>query len=224
MDNLFDGSLVGKTVGIKDKRMLEFFYPNFEIKDTLFFDKENSVIFIGKYVKDIKSYLDSGTKQFINTVGPVEIDLDVRENMIRFVYSKWKKEPNESVLDMLNNLDDEDFNNFIKTYWVSGKSNIDKNDTTIFDLYKLMGKNKMDLIKVYYKLLDCYDVEIVESSVITFIEKAVNFENIEASPFYMRLLKEFRDKYKDKIGVSMRKYNTLDTDRRLKVLWLLLQF
>lgn len=216
--------IIGQTVNIKDKSLLQVFYPTFQIKETVLFDNDNDVIYIGPPKKDTVEFLKNNTRRFINTVGKYDLDLDIKEILTRFVYEKWKKEPKDEVLEVLNNMTDEDFYNYIKTYWVLGKSSIDSNSVTIYDLYKVFGKSRTDAVKTYFTLLEYYSPQVIESSLITFIDKVVNYNDVYASGHYMKLLKDFRDKHLNKIKPVLNKYRMMEDDKQTKVLWLLMSF
>lgn len=219
-----DGTLIGKTVKIKNVALLEFMYPDFIVKDKLFFDNDNKIIYTGKLRNNLKDYLKKNTKEFINTVGPYDIDLDDREILLEFVYSKYGKEPKESVKEVLLNASDEDFYSYIKSYWIIGKSKLDKIDVTIFDLYKNITKPKNEILKILFKLFQHYNPIMIESSIITFIEKAINYSEINASGYYLKILKEFHDKNKNKLKSILLKYNAMDDDIKMKLMWLIMQF
>ena len=124
--------LLGKTVKTSDKNLLEFFYPEFVFRENLFFDEENSVIYVGSEREHLIEYLTAGTKQFVNTIPTddcYDFDFDDKEELLKFVYSKWgqnfKKSIDKVELDyLLNTKDVVVFNNFIKTYWMMGEGNL----------------------------------------------------------------------------------------------------
>jgi hypothetical protein len=153
-----------------------------------------------------------------------DYDFDNRMILTDYVYGKWNKKVKSEVLDTLDGLSDEDFRNYVKTYWVIGKSVLDECDCSIFDLYKNWGRSRSDLLRAYFKLLGVYTPDMLESSLLTFLEKSVDFENISASGYYMKLLKEFRDRNLNKIKSVLFRYAVIDEPKDMKVLWLLLQF
>ena len=139
-----------------------------------------------------------------------------------FVYSKWGKEVKKEVKDVILGQSDDDYYNYIKIYWVSGKSKLDSVDVTIFDLYKVINKSKGDLLKVYFRLLRFYEVNMIESALITFMEKAMKYEELSVSGSYMLLLKEFKDKNKGKLKNILMAYSVMDEPKETKLLWLLM--
>lgn len=215
-------SLIGKTVSIKNKGLLNVFYPDFVIKDKLFFDQDNSIIYVGPIRKDLISYLDNGTKAFINTAGQYDLDLDNREVLAKFVYSRWGKEVKTEIQEYLNNLDETDFFNYIKAYWVVGKSKIEKAEVTIFDLYKTVGKSRKEALTVLLNLLDVYNVSMIESSLLTFIEKAVTYKDVSASPHYLRMLKEFDERCHSKLSGLLDAYRQMQDTKEMKLMWLVM--
>jgi hypothetical protein len=217
--------LVGKTVKISNMGLLEFFYPRFRVKDHLFFDANNSVIYVGESRPDLLEYLGRGTKEFINTVGISDIDLDVRDRMLDFVYEKHNKVPKSDVVDSLKNVTDRDFEQYIKKYWVSGYSTLDDDcEYSIFDLYKAMGNSNRESLKIFYELRKSYEAKILKRSVETFLEKVVDVDTVNVSNYYLKILKEFNKRYRSKLKSVLYQYYFKKGDSEYKVVWLLSQF
>lgn len=218
-------SLIGKTVSISDKSLLGFLYPDFVKKDTLFFDNESNVIYVGKSKPNLKTYLENSTKSFINTVGICDIDLDIRENLTKFVYEKHNKVPKDQVIDTLNGMNPIDFNCYIKKYWVLGSSALDEDtDVNIFDLYIALTKSGMTAMKVYVKLLEHFEHSILQSSVETFFEKVAEIKDLSASGGYTRVLNEFNSKHRERLYGILDEYYTMRGSKQSKFMWLLYQF
>lgn len=217
-------NIIGKTVNIQDVGLLSFFYPNFLFKDRLFFDKESSVVFIGEVRKDLLSYLTEGSKEFINTVGPYDFDLDNREIMLSFVYGKWNKVPKESVISICDGMPEIDFLNYIKQFWLLGKNDKeDKAPITIFDFYKaLCSRSKNQMIKVYMELLDYYSASQIEHALLTFLDKSLNYKDLSVSSYYLIYLKNFGDTYGSKIKDLLMMYKVRKEPKNLKMLWFIL--
>ena len=220
--------LRGKTVNISKERLglLSVFYPDFVVREILFFDQDNKVIYTGKDRKDLIEYLTNNTKEFINTTGPYEYDLENKEVLLELVYRKWGKEPREDLKNAIINLPDDDFYGFVKRRWVlpSGEP-LEKAKITIYDLYKVFGKSKTEAMNVFFELVESYPPVVVESSLLTFLEKVVTLEDISVSPHYLKLLKDFKQRHGDKIKKVLFDYKNIDYSKEeMNVLWLILQF
>jgi len=216
--------LIGKTVNIKDKSLLQFFYPEFIVKDIVFFDNENRVIYTGKTQRNLKEFLDNNTKEFINTVGMCDIDLDVKENLVNFVYDKFGKVPKEKTMELILNLNSIDFDNYIKKYWITGVSTLDTATVGIFDLFIAMGVSKQESIKVYLTLKEFYPIGVIQNSVETFIEKVIMFPELTVGYKYHNLLKKFKTQHERKLKQVLYNYYMMREDKEVKLMWLLYQF
>ena len=221
--------IINKSVKIKDVHLLNIFYPDYETKDCLLFDKENNIIYTGPTRKNLLEYLKNNTKSFINTVGPMyDYDFDNREVLIEFINFKYSKKLKEDRIHVLLEMPDEEFYRLIKTVWVSGKwGSLEKTDTSIFDLFKVFGKSRSEALKTYFSLLEFYSSSMIESSILTFIEKSLNLEEVNASPYYIRLLKDFRERNDNsKIRNILYYYKTaLSQEKKdLKMAWLIMSF
>ncbi len=217
--------LEGKTVKIVNKDLLLNFYPDYQLKEVLFFDNSSRVIYCGKSRKNLLDYLGNNTLSFINTVGPYDYDLDDRDNLIEFVFDKHNKKPKESTVDLLRNMIDDDFYYNIKLLWFTGRLvDIEDAEYTIYDLYKNLTKSKHDLLRVYFGLLKFTNPKVIEASLLTFFEKSFN-QDIEVSPGYRKLLNSFKDRRGSKLKALLNRYRSKRFARRpvgLRLLWLLL--
>lgn len=218
--------LEGKTVSIKDPSLLQFFYPEFEIKDKLsFLDSDKKVIYVGKIRPNLKSYLQQNTKEFINTVGKVDVDLTIPSNLVDFVYSRHGKTPPNTVKESLDLLDEEEILYCCKIVWVSGRwpYAAGDSDLTIYNLFQATTGSTKELLQTYFKLISQIPFYIVESSFMTFLMRAKTVEDQEVSPVYKRLLKSFYTKSGNKISKAVFQYMQKDKLRdELRFLELLL--
>lgn len=218
-------NLIGKTVNISNKSLLEVFYPNFLVKDKLFFDNDNSIIYIGKPQKNLMGFLENNTKEFINTIGVCDVDFDIKENLIKFVYDKFNKIPKEKVIEILSNFPNIDFYNFIKSYWVSGISYIDdESNVSIYDLFIAMSNSKAESLKVINKLLEIYPIGVLQNSVETFLEKVISFPEVSGNYRYFNLLKKFKENNINKLKKILYDYYVMKDSKEFKLKWLLYQF
>ncbi len=218
--------LEGKTVKITNVGLLEALYPDYTVKSSLFNDHHSNIIYCGSMVRGLHDYLSSNTASFINTVGPFDLNLDDSHALIELVYAKHSKKPSEGVLDLLSSLDDKSLYSALKIFWFTGKLfGIDEPEYSIYDLYKALTKSKQDLFKVYFSMLDSYSPLVIESSLLTFFEKAFNKE-IEVSPGYRRLLDTFRERKGDKLKGLLYHYRLKRfavRDVKIRLFWLLLR-
>ena len=221
---------VDSSEGINNTSIITFMYPDFITKEDIFFDYENDVIYTGGYYREVREDLQHGTKRFIciSNTGIQDIDFTNRDTIIDILYSKWNKKLSDSTRNALENMSEGDFWLYFKKYWVTGKSKVEEADVNIFDLYKVLGKQRHDILKVYFKLRDFYPDSMIFSSVLSFLEKSVDLENTSVqSGRYLKLLTEFSNGYKDKvIPVVQRAYTlkcTEPKDKEYRTLWLLMQ-
>lgn len=218
-------SVVNNIVKISDIELLQYFYPNFLVKETLFFDNENNIIYKGNMKPNIKEYLKRNTKNFISLVGIPERDLDNKDSLLDFVYEKHNKVPKDKVREIIKNMSDLEFKNYIKSYWVSGSSILDKDcDVNIFDLYKAMVVSPQEAMKVYTKMIGFYNSRVILRSLETFIEKAVDVENVVSkSGIYLNLLRKYREQNIETLKLKLMTFlpNMGKTSDEYKILWIL---
>lgn len=218
--------LEGKVINIDNLELLQFFYPEFIIKDEIGFrDIENKIIYTGRMRKNLKSYLEENTKDFISTVGKVDVDLSDEYKMLDFVFSKHNRKVTKKVKNSVDMMDDEDFLFCVKSYWVLGDwvYYLEDEELSMFDLFLSTIGSTINMIETYYQLLEKYPYYVVESSFFTFLKKSKEYEEMELSPGYMRLLSNFDAKSGDNLKSSVMKYmKKEDIDDRLRFLSLLL--
>lgn len=229
--------LVNKLVKVVDSAnnidntgVISLMYPSFLVKDDIFFDYENDVIYTGKYKAGIREELAHGTRNFIafGNVNP-DIDFTDRETIVKVLYNKWDKCPSEQVLGLLvDNMSEQEFWDYFKKFWILGKSNIDDKDASIFELYKVLGKQRNDILKTYFKLREVYSDNMIFMSTLSFLEKALEPSKAESnSGWYQSIVKEFGNAYRDKIySILKNAYTTkvyTDSDKERRTIVLLMQ-
>lgn len=220
-------SLVGKVVRVDDSSLnfVEFMYPSFVKKDTLFYDNDSDIIFIGKVRNNLKEYLKNNTRNWISTVGVPDVDLTSREGIIKLCQEHTGKILKEETLNVLLGMTEDEFYRNIKLFYVLGRMPMDDSDTSIFMLYGVLDSNKVELLKVYYGLLSSgFSVATIESSIMTFIEKSLSYEDLigSKSTYYVNMLKKFYDKRKDILKALLLRYKSLRYSKEDKLVWLLL--
>lgn len=181
--------------GIDNSGIISFMYPDFIVKDGIFFDYEHSIIFTGKYKQGLKDELEHGTKEFIALCdsGIPDIDFTQRDIQLQILYGRSKRKVSENTKEVVSNLSEREFWDYFKKYWVTGKSSLDdENNISMFELYKVLGKQKHDIMEVYVKLREVYSDNTIFSSVLSFIEKAQNPDRVSSqNGNYLKMLKDF---------------------------------
>lgn len=221
-------SILNKLISIEDTSLISFMYPNMIIKDDIFFDYENDVIYVGKFYRKLKEDLGHGTKSYVGIVntGIFEVDFNNRENRIRALYTKWNKEPSDKVMDVLLNMSEDDFIEYFKKYWILGSHKIESaGDLSPYDLYKVFGKSKHEILKVYLELSKYYEDKYILNSVLGFLEKVARPESVSSNNGrYLTLLDNFRKFSSRSMNLKMVLYRayTSNMDTHSKLLWIIL--
>jgi hypothetical protein len=210
--------------------ILSFMYPGFILRDEIFYDNNNDVIYIGKSYPSLRKDLDLGTRKYIAVVntGVSDIDLTDRGVSTTLLYNKWGKSPSSDMIDLLDTLSEPDYWNYFKEYWIIGKSNIENANISIFNLYSLLGKQRHEILKMYFQLLDFYSDNSIFSGILSFLEKSMNLDSVSTnSGRYLKLLQDFNREYSDKIIPIIQRVYTMDCrkkeDKQYRTIWLLMQ-
>ena len=126
--------LMNKVVKTPSVEFLEFFYPNLYRTDV--FQPMNNCLYTGP-AANIREFRKAGYN-FIAVNGMPEYDLTDREQLLRFVYDKFSKEPPKYLLEVAAMYDEEIFYRHVKETWVTGRwpEKLDESDVTIFNLYQ----------------------------------------------------------------------------------------
>lgn len=210
--------MIGKTVKCS-KELVCFFYPEFKVlEDVTFLNSEDSVIYVGKFRHNLTGYLKANTKQYISLVGRPEVDYTSRENLVKFVYAKWNRQPPQKLMDMLFEQSDEDFYTCCKKYWVCGHWPYDIDDSaTLYTLFSSMNESVKDNLFMLFKMIDKYGAKVVESSILTFLARAIDVDAQEVSAQYKKVLKTFYQRSGNKIrpAVAQYAYKKLTTESNL---------
>lgn len=208
--------------------LVYFMFPNYLPREELFFDYENSVIYIGKYVSDLKKTLQSGTKEFIAVVntGMYDYDISNRDSLVELAYSKWEKEVPKSISDIVQSMYEIDFINFFKILWITGTSYIDTDSTlSVFELYKVLGGQRYDILRKYFELKEIYSDSYIYSCLLSFIDKSVHPEQVSSqNGRYLKMLDDFKNEYHEVIGGVAQKSYKMNTSKEYRTLWTLMQF
>ena len=194
--------VVDSSEGIDNTPILGFMYPNFVTRTELFFDHDNDVIYLGPVTKNLRVDMESGTRSFIavSNSGVQDVDFSRRDNNIRAPYTKWNKEPKEDVMHTLESMNQTEFWQYFKKFWVTGKSKLEDGGENLFSLYQVLGKQRHDILTVYFKLKETMTDSSIFSGVLSFIEKSLDYESVNSkSGRYLKMLQDFNFTYKDKV-------------------------
>ena len=221
--------VVDAAEGIDNTGIVSFMYPSFLVKDEIFFDYENDVIFTGKYKSGLKAELAHGTRNFIafGSIAP-DVDFTNKETIIKVLYSKWNKEPSETVANALESMSDQEFWDYFKKFWILGKSKLEDKKVSLYNLYSVLGKQRHDILKTYFELREVYSDSTIFSGVLSFIEKSLNPDQVSSqNGRYLKMLDEFRRSYGPVlIPIVQRAYimkGDSTSDKEYRTLWLLMQ-
>lgn len=207
--------VVDKQAGIDNTGIISFMYPDFLVKEEIFFDYENSIIFIGKYNYNLRSELEHGTKKFIALcdTGVQDIDFTDRETNIKVLYSKWNKKISDNTKEVLMNLNQKDFWDYFKKFWITGQSKLDDSDIPMYKLHSLLGGQRFEILKMYYQLRESYSDSSIFSSILSYIEKAMNPDRVSSqNGLYIKQLENFRKAYGSSIGEIILEIYKLPSD------------
>ena len=199
-------TLINKFVKVKDESqgidnsgVIAFMYPNFLVKDEVFFDYENDIIYTGKYEKGLKDILINATHSFIALCdgGVIDIDFTNREVILQVLKDKYSGRFSKEKIDIMLNMPEDDFWKSFKKLWVKNSSmSKEEGDVKIFDLYDdiVHKRSKSKILKDYFELSEYYSDNAIFASVLSFIEKSFNPNNVRSdSGNYLRMLKAFKE-------------------------------
>lgn len=222
--------VIDTSAGIDNTGIISFMYPDFIPKDEIFFDYENNILFTGRYKYGVKEELEHGTKNFIalSSTGIYDVDFTIRETIVKVLYGKWGKDVPEAVLDDIKSMNDSDFWDYFKKFWILGRSKIDDSGKKLYELHSVLGKQRHDILKTYFELREVYSDSTIFSSVLGFIEKSLNPEQVSSNNgIYLSTLKKFSEEYGDKVIPIVRAAYVMKGDsagdKEYRTLWMLMQ-
>lgn len=198
----------GKIVKVKDLAMLQYIYPEFiTLSYVNFLNRDDKVIYVGKPFKGLDEYLAKNTKAYINTVGTPDIDLTTNEALIKYCYDKKQKNLSNSTKYFLEGLNDKDLWTAMKIFLQIGKLPYEiKKDVSIYKLFESFSEPTSVTLKVLFNLLETYPIGVLESSLLTFLERVVHNSNESVSNKYGLLINSTKNKYGKNIKPSLLAY------------------
>lgn len=209
---------VGHVVNIKNTyvNFLQYIHPHFEIVSNLDgYDRpdSNGIIYTGNYNDGIKEYLSRITPSWIIVnAHHYDIDLTTNEGLYKSTlplhfFHDTKKSKKEEVPAYKKVVYDE-LIDYIKLSLICNTPlNID--DTTSRSLYSLfvaiLGVPDM-LSLTYFKMLDDVSINVIISSVLTFLTRVNEQQYLGVSTAYARLISQSHQRYGKRIKGGILRY------------------
>ena len=222
---------IDRSENIDNSGLIALMYPDYLVRDEIFYNQNDRILYRGKITRDTKKELEEGTKSFIaiSSGGFYDVDFIGRENIVRIIYNKWNKVPSEAVLGSIEYMKSNDFYDYCKKFWVLGRSKLDDKGVPLFNLAKVFGKSKHEVIKTYFELREFYKDYEIFSYVMKFMDNAINIDKVStANGWELNNLKNFNRLYRPYIGkivkTAYEMKAEIDAEREYRTLWLLSQF
>ena len=215
-------SLLKHTVNVPSPYLLQFFYPDLSIVNSLeeYEPGMNNIIYDGNY-KLVAKFNQLGIN-YIATKTPVfEYDLTDKNELIKFVYSKYRKNPpsylqNQSIVESMSY---EDCLTYCKMFWVSGiwYGVKEENAKKTFDFYLSMCNDAyLTVLKKFYEL----DFDISLSLLSFLFNIAIKGDTKDGR--YKELLVRANGQFGNRIKLAVNNYlNSNITDKKLRCFYLL---
>lgn len=190
--------ILNKRMVSGDLDMLRFLFPNYKIVDEVEENPTEHCIFIGKLVDidKLKEIYDSKKLDYIVfTRGQSDINLRDRFTLANVVFEKHKRLVPKYLSEILDELDEEVFIKNIKTYWITGKWQDRKvdNEDTFLSFVDTVNKSSMEMYRTYFKVVQNIKPYKLESSFMTFLNRAKDGNNLDINYRYRNKLKLFED-------------------------------
>ncbi len=227
-----------------DQELLKFMFPNYELIDDNLIPQfpTKPAIFIGTAGKrDIftKTYNQTDL-DYIVVSNTSNIDLTDRRQLVQVAFEKWnrfvpqylvgsgkeKKKGKGIDLGFIDDLEQDTFIWAFKHYWVTGKWLIKElpDENTFLELITMINQSKIDFIKRFFEVVNDTRPYRIESSVMTFLQRAKykNYRGV-SSKAYRSAIKMYEGKYVDRSLEALN--NSLDSNidnYTLRLLYLLI--
>jgi hypothetical protein len=184
-----------------------------------------------------KESLEETGVPFISTYsdnGQWDIDLTNRMNVIDLVYSKWgldyKQYLNTDMLQVLLDMEEQDFYNFVKYRWVSQEKCADCENTELYNsesLYRLLYNSTEEIYAQVLSVKNDKTLEHFECALINilFDSKTRGYNQNKTDNFHV--VRKFVDKEtqgkENDLSLILAKYRNMTHDKRIKMVWLIIQ-
>lgn len=200
-------SLLKKRVSIKDPSLLQYFYPNFILSSNIDVqdDYSKGVIYTGlvtdAVIKKI-DYLTNGKYIVVSSFGDVQ--LDKPSDFIEvFIPGMSKK------AYLYNNYPMEEFIPVLKKYYILQKKIplYEDRDLKLFLLYKSLVGSRGSWIPIFIDLLEDMPVNVLASSILTFLINVKDQVYINKTDAYKRVINTATLKFGGKIYEAVSQYS-----------------
>lgn len=171
--------LVNKRCTSGNINLLRFMFPKYELinEENIPEKPTRPAIFYGDYSKSddfIHKYQEAHI-DFIVMVYKSDINLDDRRVLANIIFEKWRNATMPKYLnEIIDEIPPEDFLEMVKIKWVSGKWMIKEiaDENNFLTMIEELNKSKFEFIKAYFRCLEENKPYVLESSVLTFLQKA----------------------------------------------------
>lgn len=190
--------ILNKRMVSGDLDMLRFLFPNYKIIDEVEENPTEPCIFTGKLadIDKLKEIYDNKKLDYIVfTRGQSDINLKDRFTLANVVFEKHKRLVPKYLSEILDKLDEEVFIKNIKTYWIAGKwqdKSVD-NEDTFLSFVDTVNKSSMEMYRTYFKVVQSIKPYKLESSFMTFLNRAKDGNNLDINYRYRNKLKLFEN-------------------------------
>lgn len=197
--------ILSKRMVSGDLDILRFLFPNYELTSEVIENPTKPCIFIGKLAEIDKLkeiYENSRLDYIVYTRGQSDINLRDRFTLANIVFEKHNRLVPKYLSNILDELDEEVFLKNIKTYWIAGKwqdKTVD-NEDTFLSFVDTVNKSSMEMYRTYFKVVQSVKPYKLESSFMTFLNRAKDGDNLDINYRYRNKLKLFE---KDKLIKSI---------------------
>ena len=190
--------ILNKRMVSGDLDMLRFLFPNYKVVDEVEENPTEPCIFTGKLadIDKLKEIYDNKKLDYIvYTRGQSDINLRDRFTLANVVFEKHKRLVPKYLSEILDELDEEVFIKNIKTYWITGKWQDRKvdNEDTFLSFVDTVNKSSMEMYRIYFKVVQNIKPYKLESSFMTFLNRAKDGNNLDINYRYRNKLKLFED-------------------------------
>ena len=190
--------ILNKRMVSGDLDTLRFLFPNYKVVDEVEENPTEPCIFTGKLadIDKLKEIYDNKKLDYIvYTRGQSDINLRDRFTLANVVFEKHKRLVPKYLSEILDELDEEVFIKNIKTYWITGKWQDRKvdNEDTFLSFVDTVNKSSMEMYRIYFKVVQNIKPYKLESSFMTFLNRAKDGNNLDINYRYRNKLKLFED-------------------------------